>query len=394
MDREPAEALSRTPPRDAALLAECAALKAALERHPTLRSLQTSAEWPQLEPRLATLLGTVHRHVPDAEPGPPRDARRVHAVHWNIEHGNWYPLVESALLTHPDLRDADLLFFNEIDLGMARAGNRDVAADLCAALRRHGVYLPLYLETTIGRDDDASTAGGEQNRESFFGIAILSRWPIGETRVVELPTPVEHQFDRERMYGRYAALVVEVLRPGAPFVAVAAHLEVHRTRAHRERQMRVTLDALKGETRPIVFAGDFNSHTFDRGRPWDPLFGAAVLMLAPSASLRRRLTYPDRGPAREGLFDALAEAGFTWEALVDREPTLALRFDRLDEVEILFGPLAPAARRALRWAERRGTLRLDWFAGRGWNGGQGHTVQGLDGPGRASDHAPIVAEVW
>ena len=387
-------AVIRTPPRDGALLAECAALKQALERHPTLRSLWTSAEWPDLERRLGALLTTVHRYRPASDPGPPRDPGQVRAVHWNIEHGNWYPRVESALLAHPDLREADVLFFNEIDLGMARAGNRDVAGDLCASLQRHGVYLPLFLETTIGRDDDASTAGGQPNQESLFGIAILSRWPIGEVRAVDLPSPVRHQFEGERMYGRHAALVAEILRPGAPFVAVAAHLEVHRTRAERDQQVRTALAALNGERRPILFAGDFNTHTFDRGRPWDPLFGAAVLMLAPSAVLNRRLLFPDRGPARERLFDALAGAGFTWEPLVDRAPTLALRFDRLEEVEILFGPLAPAARRALRWAERRGRLRLDWFAARGWSGGRGHTVTGLDGAGQASDHAPIVAELW
>jgi len=51
------------------------------------------------------------------------------------------------------------------------------------------------------------------------------------------------------------------------------------------------------------------------------------------------------------------------------------------------------ARRALGWGVRRGALRLDWICGRGWKGGTGRTVHGLDGPGRASDHAPIVAEM-
>jgi endonuclease/exonuclease/phosphatase (EEP) superfamily protein YafD len=46
----------------------------------------------------------------------------------------------------------------------------------------------------------------------------------------------------------------------------------------------------------------------------------------------------------------------------------------------------------LDWAERRGSLRLDWFASRGWRDGSGRTVRGLDGPGRASDHAPLIAE--
>ena len=77
---------------------------------------------------------------------------------------------------------------------------------------------------------------------------------------------------------------------------------------------------------------------------------------------------------------------------MDHEPTLQLRFDRLDELRTLFGPAHGLARRLLARAERRARLRLDWFAGRGWQGGRGSTVPGLDGPGRASDHAPLVAE--
>jgi hypothetical protein len=138
--------------------------------------------------------------------------------------------------------------------------------------------------------------------------------------------------------------------------------------------------------------GDLNSHTFDRGRTRDPFMGALVLAAWPGAVLRRRLLWPDRGPAREPLFDALREAGFEWERFNDRQRTLALRFVRVPEA---IGVLAsPMARALLRWPERRAHLRLDWLAGRGWGGGRGETVTGLDGPGRASDHAPLVAEFW
>jgi endonuclease/exonuclease/phosphatase family metal-dependent hydrolase len=51
------------------------------------------------------------------------------------------------------------------------------------------------------------------------------------------------------------------------------------------------------------------------------------------------------------------------------------------------------ARRVLSWAVHRGALRLDWICGRGWRGGAGRTVHGLDGDGQASDHAPITAEL-
>jgi endonuclease/exonuclease/phosphatase family metal-dependent hydrolase len=378
--------------RDPALLEECRALRRAVAAHATLASLRAAPGWPALEARLRAVLGTVRRQPAAAAPPPPADPARLRAVQWNVEHGNEYGQIERALLTHPDLRDADLLLLEETDLGMARSGNRDVAADLARALGLHAVMAPLFLETTRGRDDDRAKAGLREDEEGLFGLAVLSRWPLGETRIVELPSPGRVQFERQRMFGRHVALVAAVERPGAPFVAVATHLEVHRTRAHRAVQARLIAESLAGETRPVVLAGDFNSHGFDRGTWLAPPLGALTLLFTPGPALERRLLRPDEGPAREPLFDELARAGFAWEPFNDRAPTLQLRFERLEELHALFGPAAGLARRLLAGAERRGRLRLDWFAGRGWHGGHGRTVPGLDGPGRASDHAPIVAE--
>ncbi len=378
--------------RDPALLAECQALVGALRQHPTLAGLHASPEWPELDRRLRDVLSTIRRPVPGRDPAPPRDPARVRAVHWNIEHGNEYAQVEHALLEHPELAAADLLTLNEVDLGMARATNRDVAADLAGALGFHATWAPLFLESTHGRHDDAREAAARGNQESLFGLAILSRWPIGAARIVELPSPMRFQYDTEGMYGRFIALVVTIERPSGPFVAVSLHLEVQRTRGHRAAQMRVLLGHLRDERRPIILGGDFNSHTFDRGRWWDPLTGAAVLSCWPGELLRRRLLWPDRSPAREPLFDALRAEEFEWHRFVDREPTLQLRFVRVPEAR---GPLGfPLAGRVVARAERRAHLRLDWFAGRGWRGGSGGTVRGLDGPGLASDHAPITAEFW
>jgi endonuclease/exonuclease/phosphatase family metal-dependent hydrolase len=379
--------------RDPAYLAECLALQQAVKPFRTLAELRASPEWRQLAPRFQTLLGSIRRWSPPQTPAAGADDR-VKVVHWNVEHGNWYDQVEKALLRHPDLADADVLMFNEIDLGMARAGNRDVTVDLAQALDRHSVWAPLFMETTLGRDDDAVTAAGRDNEEGLFGLAVLSRWPIAEVRVIDLPSPEDYQFDVERMVGRHIALIAVIERPGAPFVAVASHLEVHRTKRHRADQARAIAQALEHERRPIVFAGDFNSHTFDRGRAHDPLAGAVVLMLAPSPAIRRRLLHPDRGPAREPLFAVLKKAGFEWDRFVDRQATLQLRFDRIDEVNFLPPPALRALRGWLAWAEKRGTLRLDWICGRGWKGGTGYTVTGLNGPGLASDHAPVVAELW
>lgn len=378
--------------RDPKTTADHAELVGRFTRFPTLAALRASPEWAELEPRLDRVLGTVRMHEPPLPPGPPHDERVVHAVHWNIEHGNWYEQVEDALLHHPDLRDADLLTLNEIDLGCARSANRDVTADLARALKRHGVWAPMFLESTSGRDDDAKMAAGHANEEGLFGIAILSRWPFGDVHLVKLPGPEAIQFDVERMYGRFVALVAEIRRPGAPFVAVCTHLEVHRTRAHRAEQMQVLVHALRHEKRPIVLAGDFNSHTFDRGLWHSPLAGSSALLAWPGPALRERLLRPDRGRYREPLFDVLRAAGFEWERHVDFLPTLQLRLERVDEGRRWLQLFGPMTSRLLGWAERRGRLRLDWFAGRGWSGGRGRTVVGLDGPGLASDHAPITAE--
>lgn len=379
--------------RDPALLAECRALQHAIEQHPTIASLRTSPQWPELNQRFERVFERIHRYAspapaPDTLPGAP-----IKAVQWNIEHGNWYARIEEALLRHPAMSGADLVFLDEIDLGMARAGNRDVTAELSRALHLHGVWTPLFVETTIGRDDDAATAVSDRNEEGLFGIAVLSRWPIGAVRRVDLPSPEMIQYDYERMYGRHVALIVEVLRPGAPFVAVPTHLEVFRTRAHRAAQMQAIVAALEDEPRPVLMAGDFNTHTFDRGSRLAPLAGAATLLLTPAGPLRRRLRRPDRGRHREPLFDVMAQAGFTWEAFVDFEPTLQLRFARIDELRALAGPLTAVAERMLRSVEPRAQLRLDWFAGRGWRSARGVTVHGLSGRGGASDHAPIVVEV-
>src|SRR5437016_763731 len=82
---------------------------------------------------------------------------------------------------------------------------------------------------------------------------------------IAAPSPQALTFDGQGMYGRYIALAAAIERPGAPFVAVTTHLDVHRTRAHRADQMRALMESLRAERRPIVLAGDFNTSTFDRG---------------------------------------------------------------------------------------------------------------------------------
>lgn len=378
------------PPRDPAQVREAHAIRDAAAASPTLAALRARPEWSAWAARLDALLARVRYH---AGPAPAATADdRVRVAHWNLEHGNRHEAIADALATHPALAGADLVSLNEADLGMARSGNRDVVGELAARLGRHAAWVPLFLESTRGRDDDALTAVADDNAESLFGLGLLSRWPLASVRLVPLPGPEQVLFDRERMLGRFVALVARVVHPRTPFTAVTVHLEVHRTRAHRAAQMRALLAALADEPGPIVLAGDWNTHTFDRGTPGAVPAAAFALLAWPERALARRFRHADRGAHRETLFDALAAAGFAWRDCNDFAPTLGMRFSRLGEVHALPAPLRALASGGLAWAERRARLRLDWIAERGFaHAGEAVTVPGLDGPGRASDHAPIAA---
>src|SRR5262245_30226549 len=92
--------------RDRSLLGQCAELKRALEGYADLVSLRAAPGWPPLKERLERLLGGVRRYVPERPPDPPGDPSAVRAVHWNVEHGNWYDQVEAALTGHVQLAGA------------------------------------------------------------------------------------------------------------------------------------------------------------------------------------------------------------------------------------------------------------------------------------------------
>src|SRR5262249_41662363 len=158
----------------------------------------------------------------------------------------------------------------------------------------HAVWAPLFLELGVGRHDDARFAAGRTNRESLFGLGILSRIPLGRAWLVPLPSPEEFHFRRERMLGRHCALAVEVMHPRGTIVAVTTHLEVHRRTTHRRAQMATLVDSLEGEGRPIVLAGDFNTSTFERGGARASAQGLRVLATTRTQALRARLAHPDR----------------------------------------------------------------------------------------------------
>ncbi|TPW08241.1 MAG: Endonuclease/exonuclease/phosphatase, partial [bacterium] len=115
----------------------------------------------------------------------PSPLAELSIVHWNIEKGKQLDRIIRRLRDEPRLRDADAWCFNEVDDGMARTGNRDLAAELARELSATGFFLPTYIECTKGLPGERDAPG--ENRLGLHGLAILTRRPVREVAVLELP---------------------------------------------------------------------------------------------------------------------------------------------------------------------------------------------------------------
>jgi endonuclease/exonuclease/phosphatase family metal-dependent hydrolase len=321
--------------------------------------------------------------------GAPRPAGPLRVVHWNIEKGKAFGALVDRLTTDPDLRDADAWCFNEVDDGMNRSGNRDVAAELARHLGASGFYLPNYIEFTKGLADERRLPG--ENRLGLHGVALLSRHPLTAPRSVALPAAWDYFDYGERRFGGRRALLATLDTGMGALLLGTAHLEMRAPPAGRARQMAALLAALSGEATPTLLSGDWNTHTFSRGARGDTLRGFLRIVSRRPDRLERELLDP-RG--REPLLAALEAHGFPLAGFNDAAPTAWQELGGVEDLSLLPDPLARLVLRVFRLEGRRLPLRLDWFAGRGLQALAARTPSAATAAGpRASDHEPIVVTV-
>ena len=125
----------------------------------------------------------------------------------------------------------DLVALQEIDHGVERSGSIEqmtVLAELTGMHARFASFMPYQ--------------GGE------YGIGVLSRFPILETRRYDLPPGPEPR----------VALEVRVQLPdGEELIFCDVHF--YNTREERLAQAQLTLERLAEHDLPVILAGDFNS---------------------------------------------------------------------------------------------------------------------------------------
>ena len=257
----------------------------------------------------------------------PSEVARV--VVWNVERGR----APDRWVEIEAVRTADVLLLCEVDDGMARTGNLDVAADLAERLSMHYAYAPNYFELTRGTRSERIATRGRQNARGFHGNAILSRWPLRDVRRVPLPVEFDWFRHYERRIGTRVALRATIEGRDAPMTVVVAHLEAFATPAQRARQMRVLLGSL-GDAPRVVVGGDFNTLGVRPG------LRGGLRLLQERVRDTHRLT--QSVAEHEPLFEEARRAGFSWKDL--NVPSATWRWNRF----------LPSSVR----------LKLDWIFGR------------------------------
>ena len=188
------------------------------------RKLDSLLETPRVEPIPAAPSAASESSLPRESGGdragaaapsggraPANDPRhsKMRIVQWNIEKGKELERIRRRLRKDPMLHDADVYCLNEVDCGTARsASNADIARELAATLRCHSAFVPSYIECTKGPLPDERDAPGE-NEFGFHGLAILSRHPILDAKVVNLPHCFDYfTFREEKRLGQRQGLFV------------------------------------------------------------------------------------------------------------------------------------------------------------------------------------------
>jgi endonuclease/exonuclease/phosphatase family metal-dependent hydrolase len=159
-------------------------------------------------------------------------AREIRVLCWNLHHGvgedGKLDLERIAAVIRA--QRPDLVALQEVDKQCRRSGSVDQTAELAELTGMSGVF---------GRAMDHD--GGE------YGQAILSKHPLGETRIHRLPGDGEPRI----------AFEAEVTIDGKPLRMVSVHLD-HQQDTRRLKQAEALVEALAGSDMPAILAGDFN----------------------------------------------------------------------------------------------------------------------------------------
>jgi endonuclease/exonuclease/phosphatase family metal-dependent hydrolase len=192
-----------------------------------------------------------------APPPPDSAPSELRVVTFNIKYSAHVDRAIEVLRESDSLEGADIVALQEMN---------DAAADSIArALRMNYAYLPSSISAIT---------------DTFFGPAVLSRWPIDSAWKLLLPHGSVWRDQRR-------TVTAAIVRVGGTRVRVySIHLETQASIApdEREDQAEVILDDAARADEPVILAGDLNSYGIGeyfarRGFQWlTQYFGETILL--------------------------------------------------------------------------------------------------------------------
>ena len=297
-------------------------------------------------------------------------------------------MISGRRVVAPAFAGTDLLLLSEVDVGLGRSGNRNVARELAEVLGMNYAFGVSYLALT---DDFGDDSAGRENTLALAGAAILSRHPIGRVENIDVPEVRDKFHSSEKRLGKKRALLAEIALPDGPLAVAACHLDSNASPAQRALQLGGVLDSVdrSGVTRALV-GGDFNTSTYDLSSTLalarDLLH--KLLVTGFRATVDNYMTPEKR--YEQPVFDLLRARDFAVEGFNDRA-TGSYLYDLTDPYIInrsqkLVGrALTRLLVRLLRPWNGCVPARLDWFAGRNVT----PVAAAVERPRAASDGRPL-----
>lgn len=324
----------------------------------------------------------------------PKDQLRI--VTWNIERGKQLEGIIQFFKENAALSQADVIIAIEVDNGMGRTGNKNIAKELAVSLGMNYCFAPSYL--VLGKGALGETNHDLPNTESLHGTAILSKYPILYAQGVKVPPVKEVFHSSEKRLGVKKGIVAE-LQVGSKSVAVGGiHIDLSSTETDRANQMKALLGAFPTADVQVV-GGDFNCSTFNlrnKAKVVSQIF-KKFFTIGFTKSIEHYMT-PELKYDKP-LFDVLKNRAFDVGEYNDRSIG-TLYFDVTDmltnDKSKNFVPkwlLKELHRRVKPW-DGCVPLKLDWLAGKGAEVTNAKTIRLSKQNGiMLSDHNPIYVDL-
>lgn len=287
---------------------------------------------------------------------------------WNLAKGIQYDGILDVLQTHSDLCLSDVLLCPEIDLGMARSSNRNVACDLAKALGWNYAFSPAYLNLCHSHCLDNHFE--VDNLLGLQGNAIFSKYPMGNLRIIPLLPAEDKMRGQEKKLGCQKAVVADILFPYQTVTVVCVHLDDHSSQRQRAGQMKTILTALERNPYPVVMGGDMKTSGYNSQQSIFSSFDYVKKILKGMDNvIENHHLFPERHYDRL-LFEVFKKHGFDFENYNELgQGTWHYDLEDLKYHTCVEGVFPKRYRQNIEKNILRNTdkvsLKLDWFAAKG-----------------------------